>query len=297
MSNHYMPMLLDDEEYKTVWNYYKERINSNKGPRKFSAIKQMLVYDLANRWAVRPVWLTDFKFKHVNFDTGVIDIQDISRLMDSHTLELFKMAEENYPGIVNEDQLVLFSQKRNLKISYQSVSNILRTTYKNVGIPYVNRAKHISMNQTRIGKKSRRKVKYDCWEDFVCDKVIGAYNNAKYRQAKPHNKRIGKQFGFESKEHMAEWVIDRLERNNYKCEITGVDLNYQHDSKQCLSFDRKDSLYGYNPQNVQLVSRLYNFAKMDNSDQEMYNMALDMVCNKLKDSHVEFKRFLQEQWK
>ena len=96
---------------------------------------------------------------------------------------------------------------------------------------------------------------------------------------------------------MTEWVIDRLQCNNYKCEITGVDLNYQHDSKQCLSFDRKDSLYGYNPQNVQLVSRLYNFAKMDNSDQEMYNMALDIVSNKLKDSHVEFKRFLQEQWK
>ena len=36
---------------------------------------------------------------------------------------------------------------------------------------------------------------------------------------------------------------------------------------------------------------------MDNSDQEMYNMALDIVSNKLKDSHVEFKRFLQEQWK
>ncbi len=137
------------------------------------------------------------------------------------------------------------------------------------------------MNQTRISKKSRRKVKYDCWEDFVRDKVIGAYNNAKYRQAKPHNKRLGDQFGFESKEHMTEWVIDRLERNNYKCEITGVRLNY-HNSKHALSLDRKDSLYGYNSENVQLVSKIYNLSKSDSSDQEMYDMAVAMVNNKLK---------------
>ena len=64
-----------------------------------------------------------------------------------------------------------------------------------------------------------------------------------------------------------------------ECPRTGVpfDLNGDIDSPFRPSLDRIDNSIGYTPDNIQVVSRIYNRAKWTYTDGEMYIMAKGIV--------------------
>ncbi|MFX4299976.1 hypothetical protein [Pseudosulfitobacter pseudonitzschiae] len=69
-----------------------------------------------------------------------------------------------------------------------------------------------------------------------------------------------KEFGFESVEHMAEYLIGLYHRQSGKCALSGVRMNLEA-GEWCISPDRIDSNGDYTPENVQLVANCVNAMK------------------------------------
>lgn len=277
--NIYIPITTDDEEYKVVWEYYSNIFETDKTRRLFPAIKQMIVYDLANRWGIRPAWLTDFKFKHIDFVNGTIKVMHTERKVDEFTLKLLQFAWDNYPSIVETDSLVCKSQKIG-QLQPNTLLFVLKSAYKKAGVPFVNRAKdtgaHMSRTLVDRRKKSKSTVTWDSWDEVITTKVKGASGQASVRENKPNGKFVGKQFDFESQKHMRDWCLDRLKQIDYKCERTGVYLTYKN-GPNCVSIDRINSYFGYSPDNIQFVTKRYNSLKQDRTDEELLSIAFAIV--------------------
>jgi len=278
----YIPITTEHEEYKTVWEYYSNIFKTDKSRRLYPAIKQMIVYDLANRWGIRPAWLTNFKFKHIDFVNGTIKVMHTERKVDEFTLKLLQFAWDNYPSIVEPDSFVCKSQKIG-PLTPNALLSVLQSPYEKTGLPFVNRAKDTGAHMSRatVDRRKKSKVTYESWEDVIAVKVKNARTNAKIRENKPNGKFIGKQFDFESQEHMTEWCLDRLKQIDYKCERTGAYLNYKN-TPNCVSIDRIDSYLGYTPDNIQFVTKRYNSIKKDTTDEELYSIAFAIVNHNQK---------------
>ena len=56
------------------------------------------------------------------------------------------------------------------------------------------------------------------------------------------------------------WCLSRLEKINYKCEVTGIPFTYDSRSPTGLSIDRIDPTKGYTPDNIRFVCWWVNAA-------------------------------------
>lgn len=79
-----------------------------------------------------------------------------------------------------------------------------------------------------------------------------------------------------------DWVVEKLQP--LYCEATGVELTLTHDDSRDSyrtwnrpSLDRIDSTLGYTPENTRVVSVMYNTAKADYTDQQMYELAQAII--------------------
>lgn len=79
-----------------------------------------------------------------------------------------------------------------------------------------------------------------------------------------------------------EWILDRLEKINWKCELTGLEmrsLKLSSDEKytgfqlDSISMDRIDPNGGYIKSNVRFVLNQINMFKQNGTDERMYLLA------------------------
>ena len=84
------------------------------------------------------------------------------------------------------------------------------------------------------------------------------------------------------------WILDRLEIINWKCEITGIPFDLSHNENSdnvrggydcpfSLSIDRIDSSKGYTKANVQFVINWVNWSKSNLSSDDFINLCRKVV--------------------
>lgn len=81
-----------------------------------------------------------------------------------------------------------------------------------------------------------------------------------------------------------EQIYEKLEKNNFKCALSGMDLRFKpYGLKHPASIDRIDSSIGYEISNIQLVHKDVNFMKQRFS-QEYFIATCLMIAQKVKGS-------------
>jgi len=88
-----------------------------------------------------------------------------------------------------------------------------------------------------------------------------------------------------------EWVLNRLNEINWKCELTGLPMIRQRNSKECrntgfrwnsISIDKIIPNKGYIKSNVRFVLNQINCFKQDGTDERMYMLAKNLLNYKEK---------------
>jgi hypothetical protein len=74
----------------------------------------------------------------------------------------------------------------------------------------------------------------------------------------------------------ASFLTGLLSRQNYKCAITGVEMNHEVGSMYAVSIDRIDSSLEYTKENVQLVTQFMQYAKHTWSNPAVKKMIYDI---------------------
>jgi len=75
------------------------------------------------------------------------------------------------------------------------------------------------------------------------------------------------------------WVLNELERNEFKCSATGVPLEWGYSlGPRHVSFDRVDPQKGYTKDNVQITTYMYNLCKNKFSHDDVIEMARSLLC-------------------
>jgi hypothetical protein len=75
-------------------------------------------------------------------------------------------------------------------------------------------------------------------------------------------------------------IINQYNKQNKKCSLSGIELEFSNNSKlNTASVDRIDSTKGYTIDNIQIVHKLINQSKMDNTDKEFYNICKSVYLN------------------
>jgi RNase P subunit RPR2 len=81
-----------------------------------------------------------------------------------------------------------------------------------------------------------------------------------------------------------DWVFDKLNSVQWKCELTGMEFNLKNmlqDRKgfawDSLSVDRKDPKGGYTKSNVRFILNMVNVFRQDQSDSTMYAVAEALI--------------------
>lgn len=70
-----------------------------------------------------------------------------------------------------------------------------------------------------------------------------------------------------------EQVYEKLAQNNFKCELSGMDLKFEsYGLKHPASIDRIDSSVGYEIDNIQIVHKDVNFMKQRYSQEYFINV-------------------------
>ena len=74
-----------------------------------------------------------------------------------------------------------------------------------------------------------------------------------------------------------EYILKILEKQHYRCAITGIKMTHKHNDIRAVSIDRIDSLKGHVKGNIQLVCQGYNYLKRDCTDFEAIGFLADVV--------------------
>lgn len=81
-----------------------------------------------------------------------------------------------------------------------------------------------------------------------------------------------------------EWVLEKLNSNNWTCELTGLPITKQKDDKQfnlnSLSIDKIVPQNGYVKSNVRFIINQVNLFKSVGTDEQMYALAEALIRNK-----------------
>ena len=102
-----------------------------------------------------------------------------------------------------------------------------------------------------------------CHKGWVKDVLRYSFANKFRSSAKLRNIEWG--LGFD---YLADLLVDQ----NFKCALTGWDINAKGVSKNTASLDRIDSSLGYVEGNVQWVHKMVNMCKQKYSQQEFLSM-------------------------
>ncbi|MDE2467133.1 MAG: hypothetical protein KGO02_25985 [Alphaproteobacteria bacterium] len=102
--------------------------------------------------------------------------------------------------------------------------------------------------------------------------AMTASNTSKYSNGQLVATKIrNKEFGFPSEESLAEYILGLIHKQNGRCAISGIELQYDDhktDPELHCSLDRIDSNGHYEPGNLQVVCRFINRWKSASSDVE-----------------------------
>ena len=78
-----------------------------------------------------------------------------------------------------------------------------------------------------------------------------------------------------------EYLADLLIEQDFKCDLTGWDIDAMEVNKNTASLDRIDSSKGYIEGNVQWVHKMVNMSKQQYTQEEFVEMCT-AVANKVK---------------
>lgn len=76
-----------------------------------------------------------------------------------------------------------------------------------------------------------------------------------------------------------EYLADLLIKQDFKCALTGWDINAEKVQNNTASLDRIDSSIGYVKGNVQWVHKMVNMCKQSYSQEEFIEMCISIVEN------------------
>lgn len=237
-----------------------------------------------------------------------------NRTKDSIRMKLAELGFIKQKRIWNDNNIQQLKELRNKNIEYQKISEILGLSLSAVshkcqelGIQHEH-AKRLenqqklrqegkkicfSCKQTKLlqefstnrsGKKMyHRPACKECEIEYtlICNKKqsLSIRINRKLRSAKKEITKRNLPFEIDEK-----FVMELLEKQNWKCYYSGIQMNYEHGNPLSFTLDRKDSNLGYTKENVVAACHFVNKAKMELS----VNKFIDM-CGKITENTKGWK--------
>lgn len=242
--------------------------------RKYTALKQLFLYMVSERFELKPIWLDILQFKHIDWTNGIISTPEYTRQLDADGISVLKLLCENIHTTITDDTYIIRSQKApGNKANAQSLTVHLKDICKKYGISSELRSKRIDYNRPSQGTRSRANkdvFEYDSYEQILHKKFNAAKKNIKAR-LKNKGLPTHDSFGWESVDHAVQWGMELLEQMDYRCPRTHNRLS-KINNKYQVSLDRVDSDLGYTPDNVELVTSEYNIFKMDRTPHQVLSM-------------------------
>ena len=130
-------------------------------------------------------------------------------------------------------------------------------------------------------QKKQSYYRYETESRFITQLIVTCRTMAKEREKKDIKNK-------NTKNSRGDFTLDRemllklKEKQNNKCAISGVELEWKRHSKHKTSIDRIDCSKGYTEDNIRLVTQQVNFA-LSNFD---YDWFLDMCKNVVKHNNL-----------
>lgn len=124
----------------------------------------------------------------------------------------------------------------------------------------VRRKNYYSKNSEKIIKDVSSKI------DYVAraQKTFRRWLHLSLKNARHTDKKFDREFNID-----INYVMEVLERQGFKCAITGLDLKHEYNSHYSASIDRIDSTLGHVRDNIQIVCQAVNLAKRHHSNESI----------------------------
>lgn len=122
------------------------------------------------------------------------------------------------------------------------------------------RKNYYSQNSEKIIKDVCSKIDYTARSQ----KNFKRWMHVALRNSRSTDKKLGREFDID-----INYVMEVLERQGFKCAITGLDLKHEYNSHYSASIDRIDSTLGHVKDNIQIVCQAVNLAKRHHSNESI----------------------------
>ena len=271
----YEPISTSDPEYIRVYTGQMDQYNdASTIGRQYTALKQLFLYMVSERFELKPIWLDILQYKHIDWTNGIISTPEYTRQLDADGISVLRLLCENIHTTITDDTYIIRSQRApGNKANADSLAVHLKDICKKYGISTELRSKRIDYNRPSQGTRSRANkdvFEYDSYEQILHKKFNAAKKNIKAR-LKNKGLPTHDSFGWESVDHAVQWGMELLEQMDYRCPRTHNRLS-KISNKYQVSLDRVDSDLGYTPDNVELVTSEYNIFKMDRTPHQVLSM-------------------------